>query len=112
MSHLATKHGLMSVSPRQSLALLIVVTVGAWGIPVFEVFYYGAMSVVSIVTAGMLTTMLIVWPFLTGRRLHDGKLESAMMCVECHSMAWPTEEALGFCLRCGSTRKAVPALRA
>ena len=98
-----------SLSPRQSLGLLIVVTVAAWTIPMFEVYYYGAMSVMSVVTALMLTGMLMVWPFVTGRRLHDGRLESAMMCVECRSLTWPTEEALGFCLRCGSMRKAIPA---
>lgn len=94
---------------RESLGLLIVVTVAAWGIPVFEVLYYGSVSMLSLATAGMLTLMLAVWPFLTGKRLQDGHLESALMCVECKSFVWPAEQAMGFCLRCGSTRKAIPA---
>jgi len=94
---------------RESLGLLIAVTIAAWGIPVFEWFYYGSVSMVSLATASMLTVMLAVWPFLTGKRLQNGHVESAMMCVECKSLAWPAEQAMGFCLRCGSTKKAVPA---
>ena len=94
---------------RESLGLLIVVTLAAWGIPVFELFYYGTVSLVSLATASMLTILLGLWPFLTGKRMHEGRIENARMCVECKSFVWPTEEALGFCLRCGSTRKFVPA---
>ena len=94
---------------RESLGLLIVVTVAAWGIPVFEVFYYGSVSLVSVATASMLTLMLAIWPFLTGKRVQNGHIEHALQCVECKSLTWPTETALGFCMRCGSTKKAVPA---
>lgn len=94
---------------RESLGLLIVVTVAAWGIPVFEMAYYGSVSLVSLVTAAVLTVMLAVWPFLTGKRVQGGHIERALQCVECKSLTWPTEEALGFCMRCGSTKKAVPA---
>ena len=94
---------------RESLGLLIVVTVAAWGIPVFEVFYYGSVSLVSVATASMLTLMLAVWPFLTGKRVQNGHIEHALQCRECKSFVWPTEQTLGFCLRCGSTKKAVAA---
>lgn len=94
---------------RESFALLIVLTVASWGIPVFELFYYGNASMLSMVTALMLTAMLGVWPFLTGKRLQNGHLEKAMMCVECKSLSWPAEQAMSFCMRCGSTKKAVPA---
>ena len=94
---------------RESLGLLIVVTVAAWGIPVFEWAYYGSVSVVSLATASMLTLMLAVWPFMTGKRLQNGHVEHALQCVECKSITWPTEQALGFCMRCGSTKKAMPA---
>ncbi len=94
---------------RESLALLIVLTVAAWGIPVFELAYYGSVSALSMVTALMLTAMLSVWPFLTGKRVTKQGLERAMMCVECKSLSWPAEQAMGFCLRCGSAKKAVPA---
>lgn len=94
---------------RESLALLIVLTVAAWGIPVFEMAYYGSVSVLSMATALMLTAMLAVWPFLTGKRVTKGGIERAMMCVECKSLSWPAEQALGFCMRCGSTKPAVRA---
>lgn len=94
---------------RESLGLLIVVTVAAWGIPVFELFYYGSVSLVSLATASMLTILLGLWPFLSGKRLHEGQLQRALMCVECRAFTWPTEQAIGFCLRCGSTKKAIPA---
>ena len=98
---------------RESFALLIVLTVASWGIPVFELFYYGDASILSMATALMLTAMLAVWPFLTGKRVtktSDGvQLERAMMCVECKSLTWPAEQAMNFCMRCGSTKKAVPA---
>lgn len=94
---------------RESLGLLIAVTLAGWGIPLFEFVYYGSVSLVSVVTASMLTLMLALWPFLTGRRVQHGRVETAMMCVECRSFVWPTEQALGFCLRCGSTKKAVAA---
>lgn len=94
---------------RESFALLIVLTVAAWGIPAFELAYYGDASILSMVTALMLTAMLGVWPFLTGKRVQNGHVERAMMCVDCKSLSWPAEQALGFCIRCGSTKKAVPA---
>jgi hypothetical protein len=98
---------------RESLALLIVLTVASWGIPVFELAYYGSVSALSMVTALMLTTMLAVWPFMTGKRVTKTTggvhVERAMMCVECKSLCWPAEQAMGFCLRCGSAKKAVPA---
>ena len=93
---------------RESLGLLIVVTVASWGIPVFELLYYGSVSLVSLATALMLTTMLAVWPFLTGKRLQNGHLEHALQCVECKSLVWPAEQAMGFCLRCGSTKAPTP----
>jgi hypothetical protein len=83
-------------------------TIASWGVPAFELASYGSVSMLSLITAVMLTVMLGVWPFLTGRRLTQGRIEHAMMCVECRSLAWPAEQALGFCLRCGSTKKAVP----
>jgi hypothetical protein len=98
---------------RESFALLIVLTVASWGIPAFELAYYGSASVLSMVTALMLTTMLGVWPFLTGKRVaktpEGVHVERAMMCVECKSLSWPAEQAMTFCLRCGSTKTAVPA---
>lgn len=94
---------------RESLLLLIVLTVAAWGIPVFELFYYGTASMLAVATALLLTTMLVIWPFLTGKRLQNGRLERAMMCVECKSLSWPAEKAMAFCMRCGSTKAAVPA---
>lgn len=94
---------------RESLLLLIVLTAAAWGIPVFEMAYYGSVSLLSMATALMLTAMLAVWPFLTGKRMQNGRLERASMCVECKSLSWPAEQAMGFCLRCGSTKAAVPA---
>jgi hypothetical protein len=94
---------------RESLALLIVLTVASWGIPVFELYYYGSVSMLSMATALMLTTMLAIWPFLTGKRVAKGHIERAMMCVECKSLSWPAEQAMGFCMRCGTTKKAVPA---
>lgn len=98
---------------RESLALLITLTCAAWCIPLFEFLYYGTPSLLSLATALMLTAMLTVWPFLTGKRVAKGAdgvhVEKAMMCVECKSLAWPAEQAMGFCLRCGSTKKAVPA---
>ena len=98
---------------RESLALLIVLTAASWGIPVFELYYYGSVSLLSMATALMLTAMLAVWPFLTGKRVTKTPsgvhVERAMMCVECKSLSWPAEQAMGFCLRCGSTKKAVPA---
>ena len=105
--------GLPRMGFRESLALLIVLTVASWGIPVFEALYYGSVSLLSMATALMLTTMLAVWPFLTGKRVtktgHGVHVEKAMMCVECKSLSWPAEQAMGFCMRCGSTKKAVPA---
>lgn len=94
---------------RESFALLIVLTVASWGIPTFELLYYGSASILSMATALMLTLMLGVWPFLTGKRVQNGHLERAMMCVDCKSLSWPAEQAMGFCIRCGSTKKAVPA---
>ena len=94
---------------RESLLLLIVLTVAAWGIPVFEMAYYGSVSLLSVATALLLTAMLAVWPFLTGKRVSNGRVERAMMCVECKSLSWPAEKAMTFCMRCGSTKAAVPA---
>ena len=94
---------------RESFALLIVLTVAAWGIPTFELLYYGNASILSMATALMLTLMLGVWPFLTGKRVQNGRVERAMMRVDCKSLSWPAEQAMGFCIRCGSTKKATPA---
>lgn len=94
---------------RESLGLLIVITVAAWGIPLFEVLYYGSASLLAVGTALLFTVLLAVWPFLTGKRLQDGQLVRALQCVECKSYVWPTEQAIGFCLRCGSTKQAVRA---
>jgi hypothetical protein len=93
---------------RESLGLLIVVTVAAWGIPAFEMFYYGSVSVASVATALVLTAMLAVWPFMTGKRLQNGQLERAVQCVECKSLVWPAEQAMKFCMRCGSTKAPMP----
>lgn len=101
--------GIPRMGFRESLALLIILTVASWGIPVFELYYYGSVSLLSMATALMLTTMLAIWPFLTGKRVSHGHIERAMMCVECKSLSWPAEQAMGFCMRCGSTKKAVPA---
>lgn len=99
-----------TIGYRESLGLLIVVTVAAWGIPVFELLYYGSVSLLSMATALVLTLMLAVWPFMTGKRVHDGRVERAsLQCRECKSFVWPTEQTLGFCLRCGSTKPAVRA---
>ncbi|MEA3137687.1 MAG: hypothetical protein QOC71_1968, partial [Thermoplasmata archaeon] len=81
--------------------------------PVFELLYYGSASILSMATALMLTAMLAVWPFLTGKRVTKTaggvQMERAMMCVECKSLSWGAEQAMGFCMRCGSTKKAMPA---
>lgn len=94
---------------RESFALLIVLTVASWGIPAFELAYYGNASILSMATALMLTLMLGVWPFMTGKRVQNGQIERAKMCVDCKSLSWPAEQAMGFCIRCGSTKTPAPA---
>lgn len=80
----------------------------SWAIPLWEWYAEGAASLVSLATAAMFTAMLIALPFLLGRRLHHGHAERAAMCRECHSLRWPSDVNLGFCLQCGSTRQPVP----
>ncbi|MEK6975587.1 MAG: hypothetical protein AABY18_04505 [Candidatus Thermoplasmatota archaeon] len=87
-----------------ALALL---AAAAWAVPLWEAVHYGEVSILSIVTAGMFTAMLAVWPFLTGRRLRAGHAEKALMCRDCHALRWPTEVSFGFCIHCGSSRPAV-----
>jgi hypothetical protein len=97
----------MTLTPRTSFVLLAVLAAVSWGIPVLEYVAYGALSLMSLATAFMLTAMLIAWPWLNGRRVAHGHVERARMCLECRSLAWPAEQTLGFCLRCGSTRPPV-----
>lgn len=89
-----------------TLPMLFLLAAAAWGVPVWEAFHYGAVSVLSVATATMFTVMLALWPFLNGRRLNHGRAEKAMMCRDCHNLRWPNE-TLGFCIHCGSVRPVV-----
>lgn len=89
-----------------TVPILALLAAAAWGVPVWEVLYYGAVSAMSVVTASMFTAMLIAWPLLNGRRLNHGRAEKAMMCRDCHNLRWPNE-SFGFCIHCGSSRPAV-----
>ncbi len=89
------------------LLLLVLLNVAAWGVPVYEIAAFGQASVMSAVTAGMFSLMLLLWPFLNGRRLHGAHVERALVCRDCHALRWPGELDFGFCIHCGSTRTAV-----
>lgn len=88
---------------------LVILAVAAWAIPAFELARYGMVSAISVVTAAMFTAMLVAFPFLNGRRVKSGHTERAVMCRDCHSLRWPTDLDVGFCIHCGSIRPAVPA---
>lgn len=106
----ARKRRLMKApGPRSSFYLLVVLTALSWAIPIWEATQYHMVSVISAVTAGMFTAMLVAWPFLTGTRVAKSGVQHANMCVECRSLRWPAEAALGFCLHCGSMRPPVRA---
>lgn len=92
-------------------AMLFLVA-ASWAIPLVEFFLYGAPSVLSLATAAMFTVMLATLPLLSGRRLHRGHAERAVMCRDCHALRWPTEMDFGFCIHCGSARPAVRAILA
>ena len=79
----------------------------AWAVPAWELWARGAVSVVSVVTAAMFTAMLVAWPLLNGRRMHQARIEKAVMCRDCHNLRWPSELDVGFCIHCGSARPAV-----
>lgn len=87
--------------------MLVALAVAAWAIPAWELATLGTVSVVSVVSASMLTAMLLAWPFLNGRRLHHGHAEKALMCRDCKALRWPNELSFGFCIHCGSARPAV-----
>lgn len=90
------------------LLWLVFLTAAAWAIPIYEIVAFGKASVLSAVTAGMFAVMLVLWPFLNGRRVHGAHVERAFMCRDCHGLRWPGEFDFGFCIHCGSTRPAVP----
>lgn len=92
-------------------AMLFLVAV-SWAIPLGEYLYYGVVSIISLVTAAMFTVMLAALPFISGRRLHHGHAQRAMMCRDCRSLRWPSDLDVGFCIHCGSVRPAVPAVLA
>lgn len=92
----------------RALTWLVLVTAVAWSIPMWEVSQHGTVSVVSLVTAFMLTGMLVLFPFLNGRRVESGRVERALTCRDCMAVSWPKERAFGFCLHCGSMRPPVP----
>lgn len=91
---------------------MVFLVLASWAIPVGEYLVYDTVSVISVVTAAMFTIMLAAMPFLSGRRLHQGHAERAMMCRDCRSLRWPNELSVGFCIHCGSMRPAVPAVMA
>lgn len=91
-----------------ALPVLAVLAAAACAVVAWEWMHGQAISLVSALTAAMLLAMLVLWPFLFGARVVHGHMEHARRCVECHALRWPGEEALGFCLRCGSTRRPVP----
>lgn len=94
---------------RWALPLLMALTVATWGLVLWEWGDARTLSVMPLVTACMFTAMALLWPFLAGARFQHGHVRRALQCVECRTLFWPTEEALGFCLRCGSTRRPVAA---
>lgn len=97
------------IGKRLSFLALAILTLAAWMMPLWEYLARGQITVITVASAAFLTTMLVMWPFLTehthkGKSVRDNK---ARMCVECHAVRWPSEETIGFCLRCGSTRRPV-----
>lgn len=87
--------------------MLVILGAAAWAIPAWEYSTQGMVSIVSVVTASMFTVMVAAWPFLSGRRLNHARMEKAAMCRDCHSLRWPSELDVGFCIHCGSVRPAV-----
>lgn len=90
------------------VAVLVVIALSSWAIPTLEYLAYGEASPLSLATAAMFTVMLVLLPFLMGRRVRHGHAERAQMCRECHALRWPGDLQCGFCLHCGSVRAAVP----
>ena len=66
----------------------------------------GQPNVILLATALMFTTMTALLPFLAGWRVGKEGVQQARACRECHAVRWPTEDAFGFCIRCGSTKLA------
>ncbi len=100
---------MLRIGFRETLGLLILATVAVWAYQGVSYFRDGSISLLFLSTGLLLTGMLTIWPFFNGKRLANGRVESAHMCVDCKSPVWPTEHAIGFCLRCGSTKPSVPA---
>ena len=92
-------------------AMVFLVAV-SWAIPLVEYLVTGMASVISLATAAMFTLMLAILPRLSGRRLHRGHAERALMCRDCHALRWPNDLSFGFCIHCGSARPAVRAVLA
>lgn len=92
------------------LLWLVLLTLLAWAVPIGELVVYGRVSVLSAVTAGMFSLMLVLWPWLTGRRVHGAHVERARMCRDCHALRWPGEFDFGFCIHCGSTKAAAASM--
>lgn len=99
------------MTPRMIVATLCAITALSWAVTAWQI-YVGGLAGLDIMVAAnalMFTAMLVVWPFLNGRRVRAKQIERAAMCRDCHAFSWPGELAFGFCIHCGSTKIAWPA---
>jgi hypothetical protein len=99
------------LSARHAIAILATLAVALWGVFVYQVSQGPAHhAIVALGHALMLTAMLVAYPFLTGWRITSGHVEHGVLCRDCGAPRWDGQMSFGFCLRCGSTRIAKPAL--
>ncbi len=70
---------------------------------IVETAIIGFPSPLSLVTALLLTSSAVSWPFL--RATQDVSFQRPM-CRECGSVAWGFQE-FHFCIHCGSTRQPI-----
>lgn len=98
-----------AVNVRDAFGFLLALALASWGVPVFELVTLGAASALSLALAVGLTVLLGSWPFVYGKRLRGGHVERALACSVCNTLVWPAEGALGFCVRCGTTKPAIAA---
>lgn len=99
-----------SIGRRDAFAILLVLTIAAWGVLGFQLVTPGVASAPVLGLALSLTLLLGSWPLLHGKRLQAGHVERALACAVCNTLVWPAERALGFCVRCGTTKPAVAAV--
>lgn len=93
------------LSARTTGLLLLLLAAVCWALVAGERALAHAVSLTTVVTAVLLTGIVLAWPFLHGTRVSGARVMQLETCRLCGTLPVP---GLKFCIRCGAYPKAKP----